>query len=190
MKLKLILPLAVLSAVAMSSAQATSYFEGEAFMATGPNDTFALAQDLGMVGPGTLTDLFGSRLMALPGTDTADYYKITVTVPTMLMLAVNTPGGPSYANDPMLGLFDAAFAPLAFDDDGGPGFDSYIAMPVMAGVHYVAVSGWPDYSFAGGGSADWVYSLEISAPIPEPGTYALMLAGLGVIGFVARRRSA
>jgi len=25
-------------------------------------------------------------------------------------------------------------------------------------------------------------------PIPEPSTYALMLAGLGVVGFVARRR--
>jgi len=27
------------------------------------------------------------------------------------------------------------------------------------------------------------------APIPEPGTYALMLAGLGLMGFVGRRRS-
>jgi len=26
------------------------------------------------------------------------------------------------------------------------------------------------------------------APIPEPETYAMMLAGLGLMGFVARRR--
>jgi uncharacterized protein YjiK len=29
----------------------------------------------------------------------------------------------------------------------------------------------------------------ITAPVPEPGTYALMLGGLGVVGFIARRRS-
>jgi hypothetical protein len=28
----------------------------------------------------------------------------------------------------------------------------------------------------------------VTAPIPEPETYALMLAGLGVVGFTARRR--
>lgn len=31
-------------------------------------------------------------------------------------------------------------------------------------------------------------AVGVFAPIPEPGTYALMLAGLGVLGFVARRR--
>lgn len=33
-------------------------------------------------------------------------------------------------------------------------------------------------------------SLAIATPIPEPRTYTLMLAGLGVLGFLARRRKA
>ena len=39
--------------------------------------------------------------------------------------------------------------------------------------------------FAGGPESFLVYNL---APIPEPQTYALMLAGLAVIGFMAKRR--
>jgi hypothetical protein len=29
---------------------------------------------------------------------------------------------------------------------------------------------------------------SVTAPVPEPETYALLLAGLGAVGFVARRR--
>ncbi len=35
-----------------------------------------------------------------------------------------------------------------------------------------------------------VNSLVVAAPISEPRTYTLMLAGLGVLGFLARRRKA
>jgi len=40
----------------------------------------------------------------------------------------------------------------------------------------------------GGISNVALYATDPTPPVPEPETYALMLAGLGVIGFVARRR--
>jgi len=43
----------------------------------------------------------------------------------------------------------------------------------------------------GEGSIDWndaVVMLESVTPVPEPETYAMLLAGLGLMGFVARRR--
>ena len=42
----------------------------------------------------------------------------------------------------------------------------------------------------GGNGTSVVPDTTVFAPIPEPGTYALLLAGLGVVGFVARRRQA
>jgi PEP-CTERM motif len=53
------------------------------------------------------------------------------------------------------------------------------------------------YAAGGGGSAGAdldavgaISSAPITAAVPEPGTYALMLAGLGVIGWTAKRRKA
>ena len=43
-----------------------------------------------------------------------------------------------------------------------------------------------DYS--GGPETFLIYNLGAPPPIPEPETYALMLAGLGVVAFMARRR--
>jgi hypothetical protein len=43
-------------------------------------------------------------------------------------------------------------------------------------------------SVPGGNSSTAVFIINGVAPIPEPETYAMMLAGLGLIGFAARRR--
>lgn len=46
-------------------------------------------------------------------------------------------------------------------------------------------------TLADGGSATTYYSVMLTAaPIPEPETYAMMLAGLGMLGYIARRRKA
>ena len=37
-------------------------------------------------------------------------------------------------------------------------------------------------------SADWSRVVLVAAPVPEPETYALLLAGLGMVGTMARRR--
>lgn len=47
-------------------------------------------------------------------------------------------------------------------------------------------------SFTLTGSVSWAYialdNLEVAAPVPEPATYALFLAGLGLLGLTARQR--
>lgn len=74
-----------------------------------------------------------------------------------------------------------------------PGFASvdywsYGSAPVSSAVHMLVVNGT---SFGGGaftGSLALTVNPIVPPPVPEPETLAMMLAGLGALAFLARRR--
>jgi hypothetical protein len=63
-------------------------------------------------------------------------------------------------------------------------FNSTYSGPLAAGTtYYLGVSG-------SAGPAGGLYGVGVlAAPVPEPGEWAMMLAGLGLVGMIARRRS-
>lgn len=118
------------------------------------------------------------------------------------------PGG---GFDPIITLFNAISGQrLAANDDSGNGFDSFIQRDVGAGNYFATVTqfpnfssgsladGFPQYNAGIFGDAHWAVDILNASsasvgvpyinPIPEPETYAMLLAGLGLLGW--RMRSA
>lgn len=80
-------------------------------------------------------------------------------------------------------LLDSAFNIVGADTKPTDGF-SFAGL--AAGSYTLVVQGKANGKL--GGAYGGVVYAETS-PVPEPETYALMLAGVGLIGFVARRRA-
>ena len=58
-------------------------------------------------------------------------------------------------------------------------------------INWAVRGGWNDHGGPGNGYQMNGYIVEYSAaPVPEPETYAMLLAGLGLMGGIARRRKA
>lgn len=85
-------------------------------------------------------------------------------------------------------LDGASFLPLLNSTFGNTGADYWLLLlpTLSATVHQIVVSGTPMANTQG-----FVGSLSLSViAVPEPETYAMLIAGLGLVGFMARRRKA
>jgi PEP-CTERM motif len=100
-------------------------------------------------------------------------------------------------------LFTAGASPGALPGGNSFGFTSDEAFDSNSNTLGINGGEWAAFSVTGtNGSMDFLSGLHVrslvngqsesfvtvTTPVPEPSTYALMLAGLGVVGFVARRR--
>ena len=56
---------------------------------------------------------------------------------------------------------------------------------LLAGTYTLQIKG----TLAGTSGGPYVGVLNIAQPVPEPESYAMLMAGLGLIGFMARRRN-
>jgi len=107
-----------------------------------------------------------------------------VVLPPLVVFQINNGYYTLFSDGGSVGVADGGDIPLGnnwmFDGASGSTVNS---VSIGTGDYYYKV--WGDAVGVSGG----LYTITSAiAPIREPGTYAMMLAGLGAVGFVAMRR--
>lgn len=165
MKLKSVAVALIMAFGAVSAAQATTYNLGSL-----PNgDTYlsnATLSGVINVVPGNFLDTFNFSLSGLPSLD-ASAGALNFGVKKVINL-----------NSFSYSLYDAGNTLLGSSTNNL----GFTLSGLADGNYYLNVSGIAT------GTAGGKYDGVLSA-VPEPETYAMFLAGLGLMGFIARRRS-
>lgn len=123
---------------------------------------------------------------------TLQYWSATATVikisflPRSPKFIVKVSAGLNADQPPVIpGLPPSADRPYIFaGSNSGAGYIMNYTVTDMVGDVTYTFSVTQDSAISG----QWDIALRGAAPVPEPETYAMMLAGIGMIGFMARRR--
>ena len=140
----------------------------------------AFATPLAPTNLGALDNTFASVFGKTSSTEALllqDFYMFTIAGPGTVSGSIFSSG---YAISAVT-LIDSANVTIASDITPS----SFSFGGLTAGsfkLSFLGMNSTPDSSFYGGSVG------AVTTPVPEPETYALMLAGLGVIGFMASRR--
>ena len=161
MKLKSIAAASVVALTALSSHAASTDW--------GQHDLLESA--LGLSAGGVIFDTFSFSLGAQSSVASSVSSLGAIGAGTYSLFSVGGDGLVGTSDDQGFGAWTFAGAPTVH------------TVSLAAGNYYYSVFG-----VANGAAAYSINSAASAAPVPEPETYALLAAGLGMVGFIASRR--
>jgi len=138
----------------------------------------------------------GHHVFSFNGTGVAAGDITGITDSTGQSFTVDSPD----AVNPPFGTFQFGIACSADCKNGGPGYGGPLEFTVANAVinDFLVLSTLPPGTYPAYFAADvyWLQetnlprtgAIAVTAAVPEPETYALFLAGLGAVGFMAKRR--